>query len=64
MQLSYRGVSYEVNPSREPSIIEGEVMGKYRGAVLVRSHNYTTSLAPRSFVTLKYRGVSYQSVAN
>ncbi|MCU0543885.1 MAG: DUF4278 domain-containing protein [Oscillatoriaceae cyanobacterium Prado104] len=63
MQLSYRGVSYEVNPSREPSI-QGEVIGKYRGAVLLRSHHYTTPPAPRSFVTLKYRGVSYQSVAN
>jgi Domain of unknown function (DUF4278) len=62
MQLSYRGVSYEVNPSREPSI-QGEVIGKYRGAVL-RSHNDMTPPAPQAFVTLKYRGISYQSVVN
>ncbi|NJL69327.1 MAG: DUF4278 domain-containing protein [Microcoleus sp. SM1_3_4] len=62
MQLSYRGVSYALNPSVEPST-PGEVIGKYRGAVLRRQH-YTIPPAPQSFITLKYRGISYQAVAN
>ena len=70
MQLSYRGVSYELNPSHNPSI-PGEIIGKYRGAVLrtrVRkggiSQHCTNSPVPELFITLQYRGVSYQSVAN
>jgi Domain of unknown function (DUF4278) len=62
MQLSYRGVSYEFNPS-DSSSIPGEVIGKYRGAVL-RSQHCTTSPVPQQIVNLKYRGISYQSVAN
>ncbi|MFB2978957.1 DUF4278 domain-containing protein [Microseira sp. BLCC-F43] len=62
MQLSYRGVSYELNPSHNPSI-PGEIIGKYRGAVLGTQH-CTNSPVPELLITLQYRGVSYQSVAN
>jgi Domain of unknown function (DUF4278) len=62
MQLYYRGVSYEFNLSHNPSI-PGEVIGKYRGAVL-RSQHCTNPLVPQQLVNLKYRGISYQSVAN
>ncbi len=62
MQLSYRGVSYEFNPSDSASI-PGEVIGKYRGAVL-RTQHCTNPPVPELFITLQYRGVSYQAAAN
>jgi Domain of unknown function (DUF4278) len=62
MQLYYRGVSYEFNLSHNPSI-PGEVIGKYRGAVL-RGQDCTNPPVPELFITLQYRGVSYLSVAN
>jgi Domain of unknown function (DUF4278) len=62
MQLSYRGVSYEINPSDNASI-PGEIIGQYRGAVL-REQHYTNPPVHEFLVTLKYRGISYQSIAN
>ncbi|HAZ46496.1 MAG TPA: hypothetical protein DDW76_13085 [Cyanobacteria bacterium UBA11369] len=62
MQLSYRGVSYELNPS-DNLTIPGEVIGKYRGAV-VRKQHCTNPPVPELFITLQYRGVSYQAAAN
>ena len=62
MQLSYRGVSYELNPSDNASL-PGEIIGQYRGAVL-RGQHCTNPPVPELFITLQYRGVSYLSVAN
>lgn len=62
MQLSYRGVSYEFNPFDNASI-PGEIIGKYRGAVL-RSQDCTNPPLPQQLVNLKYRGINYQSFAN
>lgn len=62
MQLSYRGVSYEFNPSNNTSF-SGEIIGQYRGAAL-RAQYCTNPPVPELLMTLQYRGVSYQFVAN
>ena len=62
MQLSYRGICYQSNPSIIPTI-RGEIIGKYRGVIL-RAKHYTTPLSPKPSLDLKYRGVSYQGVTH
>ncbi len=62
MQLSYRGISSQSNPSIIPTI-RGEIIGKYRG-VTVKAKYYIKPLSPEASLDLKYRGVSYQGVTH
>ena len=57
MELKYRGVAYESNPT-VVTTIEGKVGGKYRGVPWVQRIPQITHVEePR--VELKYRGVPY-----
>ena len=60
MELSYRGIRYQSNPSLIPTL-SGEIISKYRGVTL-RSKHYTIPLSPQPSVDMKYRGTSYQGV--
>jgi hypothetical protein len=62
MQLTYRGSQYESSTSSVPAI-PGEVIGKYRGAVLRASH-YTATVPPAQSLNLLYRGAHYRAVVN
>lgn len=55
MQLSYRGVSYESNPTSVETI-KGEVKGKYRG--LPWQATYAKHHRNQGTYALYYRGVS------
>ncbi|UBF29123.1 DUF4278 domain-containing protein [Kovacikia minuta CCNUW1] len=57
MQLSYRGINYEFNPT-EVSTTEGDIVGKYRGSVLRTTRVELRSL-PQSVTNLQYRGIRY-----
>lgn len=59
MKLSYRGVSYETEPSTL-EVTEGEVGGLYRGQAW-RVHRPTPSRRRyTAFIDLIYRGVVYR----
>lgn len=60
MRLSYRGVSYESNPT-PVEIIKGEVGGKYRGLPWQHTHvKLNKGLRVQSSYDLYYRGVTPQ----
>jgi hypothetical protein len=59
MQLCYRGIPYQKNPTTIPSI-EGEIVGKYRGKPW-RKLVFKGSFSVQRFRQLKYRGISYIS---
>ena len=56
MQLKYRGVSYEYNPSQVP-VAESKDVGMYRG-VTFHFHKLLKSISKLP-LDLQYRGVSY-----
>lgn len=60
MQLTYRGIPYELNTSNVPTTV-GKIVGRYRGAIL-RTQECTMNPTPRPFTNLKYRGAYYQPV--
>ncbi|NJN57240.1 MAG: DUF4278 domain-containing protein [Leptolyngbyaceae cyanobacterium SL_5_9] len=54
MELHYRGATYE--PAEAPiEMIQGEVIGQYRGAVL-RSQQPRRIAVPQPSLRVKYRG--------
>ncbi|HEY9834897.1 MAG TPA: DUF4278 domain-containing protein [Stenomitos sp.] len=58
MQLCYRGVSYDYNPTPVETL-EGEVGGKYRGLPWRHTHvKQNKGLAAKLVYNLYYRGVS------
>ena len=58
MQLCYRGVSYDYNPTLAETF-EGEVGGKYRGLPWRHTHvEPKKGLAVKAMYKLYYRGVS------
>ena len=58
MQLCYRGVSYEYNPTSVETT-KGEVGGKYRGLPWQRTHvKLNKGLRVQSSFDLYYRGVT------
>lgn len=60
MELKFLGHSYEA-ASASITVVDSEVMGKYRGQVWVKKRP-EDALAKRPFLTLKYRGVKYSSL--
>jgi hypothetical protein len=61
MQLTYRGAQYEMTAS-SISTVPGEVIGKYRGAVLMsRRCNFAP---PSHAFNLVYRGAHYYPVVS
>jgi hypothetical protein len=57
MKLTYRGVSYESNPSNL-ELIEQEIGGKYRGATWKQKYlRHIPVSQPK--IDLKYRGIAY-----
>jgi hypothetical protein len=64
MQLCYRGVSYEYNPTSVETI-KGEVGGKYRGLPWQHIHvKLNKGLRVQSSYELYYRGVTPQRKQN
>ncbi|KAM3090995.1 DUF4278 domain-containing protein [Phormidesmis sp. 146-12] len=62
MQLCYRGIRYQSNFARVLTI-PGNVIGRYRGAVL-RSQIPLMSTISQRAVVLRYRGVTYEAMIN
>jgi hypothetical protein len=58
MKLSYRGVSYEDQPSTL-EVSEGEIGGKYRGQTW-KIHRPKQSLRRSASKELIYRGITYR----
>ncbi|NEP57990.1 MAG: DUF4278 domain-containing protein [Symploca sp. SIO2G7] len=58
MKLSYRGISYEEQPSTL-EVSEGEIGGKYRGQTW-KIHRPKQNLRHSAFRQLTYRGISYR----
>lgn len=58
MKLSYRGVSYEEQPSTL-EVTEGEIGGKYRGQIW-NIHRPKQSSRRPMFRELIYRGITYR----
>ena len=57
MKLSYRGVSYELNPNLI-EVTEIEIIGKYRG-LPIRMTSVASEFIPQSIMKLTYRGNNY-----
>ncbi|MGB2925221.1 MAG: DUF4278 domain-containing protein [Limnothrix sp.] len=64
MKLTYRGVSYDRNPS-SLEVMEGDILGKYRGQV-IRSHAPAAALNRPEVesMLLHYRGCVYPQMTS
>ncbi len=58
MQLSYRGINYETQPTKLSSVVN-LIVAKYRGVNYAISQRNMIINKPNNH--LKYRGISYQT---